>query len=156
MTSYSVSFPVDNGFLRRECPHCQSQFKWHHGPTEDRPASAVDPDVYFCPYCGETARPDEWWTRDQIEYAEQAALGPITHDLGDELKRSLGQIQGSGLFKVTFSVGENEPEPPAALHEPHDMTLVASPCHAWEPIKIVEDWTGPIHCLICGEQFVIG
>jgi hypothetical protein len=35
------------------------------------------------------------------------------------------------------------------------MLIVQSPCHPWEPIKIEEFWSGPIHCLVCGIQFAI-
>jgi hypothetical protein len=33
----------------------------------------------------------------------------------------------------------DEPEPPAALHEPNDMIIVAPPCHSWEPVKVLEE-----------------
>ena len=35
--SLSIELPLDSGFLRRECPNCQLEFKWHHGPTETTP-----------------------------------------------------------------------------------------------------------------------
>jgi hypothetical protein len=28
------------------------------------------------------------------------------------------------------------------------MIIVLSPCHPWEPIKIMEDWGEPVHCLV--------
>lgn len=148
--SYSIPFPLDDGFLRRECPACERQFKWHHGPTDEHPADAVDPDVYWCPYCGETAVPDQWWTREQAEYAAASVAGPALREMADELHRSVGQ---SGFLKI--SVSGDEPEPPSALQEPADMVAVQPPCHPWEPIKIAEDWPGPVHCLICGRRFAI-
>jgi hypothetical protein len=36
----SVSMPLDEGFLRRECRGCSRQFKWFHGSTDERPACA--------------------------------------------------------------------------------------------------------------------
>jgi hypothetical protein len=45
------------------------------------------------------------------------------------------------------------PEVPAALAEPSDMQIIASPCHSYEPVKIPDDAAGPFHYLICGEQF---
>ena len=153
---YSVSLPVDNGFLRRECPHCQRQFKWHHGPTDSRPPDAVDPNIYSCPYCGETAALGDWWTREQIEYVQRrTSSGPLIRSLAEETKRSLSNIDLGSLLRIGFSVKHNEPEPPPALHEPHDMMLVESPCHPWEPIKLVEDWNAPIHCLVCGQAFSV-
>jgi hypothetical protein len=47
------------------------------------------------------------------------------------------------------------PEVPAALAEPSDMQIIASPCHSCEPVKIPDDASGPFPCLICREQFAI-
>ena len=151
--SYSMTLPLDNGFLRRECPRCERQFKWHHGATDARPEDAVEPDVYWCPYCGETALPDDWWTAEQLEFATASAAGPVMRDIAEDFNRSVRQ-QPNSFLKV--SMKHDEPEPPSALHEPPDMVTVLSPCHPWEPIKIAEDWSGPIHCLVCGTTFAVG
>ena len=45
-----IALPLDNdGFLRRECPSCERQFKWFHGHTADRPDHYLDPPLYTCP-----------------------------------------------------------------------------------------------------------
>jgi len=43
------------------------------------------------------------------------------------------------------------------LVEPYDMTIVTSPCHTWEPIKVREGHVGPMHLsgLWCGILDVI-
>jgi len=148
----STRLPLDQGFLRRQCPECEREFKWHAGPTDDRPDDAVDPSVYWCPYCGITAPAGSWWTQAQIEFAKETIAGPAVKELADELQRSLGS-GGTGLIK--FSVDYQEPEPPAALQEPTDMVVVQSPCHPWEPIKIAEEWSAPIHCLVCGAEYAL-
>lgn len=89
MSSFSISLPADGTFLRRECPSCNRQFKWHHGPTDDRPEEEIDPSVYFCPYCGESALPDHWWTQEQAEYARQVSAGPIMREVTAELRKGL-------------------------------------------------------------------
>jgi hypothetical protein len=33
------------------------------------------------------------------------------------------------------------------------MVMVASPCHAYELIKIDEAWSDVLHCVICGASF---
>lgn len=151
MTSESMSLPLDSGYLRRECPHCERQFKWHHGPTDDRPDDADEPSVYTCPYCGETAPPDAWWTPEQLELARQTMVGPALRHIADELRDA---TRRSGGF-LTFDIKEDDPEPPTALHEPADMVVVTSPCHPWEPFKIADDWREPIHCLVCGDLFAL-
>lgn len=153
MNSYSVSVPVDDdGYLRRECPTCERQFKWHVGPTGDRPSDATDLAVYSCPLCGENAEPDQWWTQEQLDYVQAAAAGPIMEELNEELRKALS---GSyGLFEVTVE-SDRAPGPPAAIHEPNDLVIVQSPCHPWEPVKIPDDWNDTLHCLICGAEFAI-
>lgn len=147
-----MQMPLDEGFLRRECPHCERQFKWHHGATPDRPDDAVDPEIYFCPYCGDPAPEDHWWTAEQIEYAEQSIAGPVLRQLAAELRGSAGG-QRKSLFKI--SVTHDEVDAPNALQEPPDMVITQAPCHPWEPIKVTTEWTKPLHCLLCGERFAV-
>ena len=51
---FQVSLPLDSdGFLRRECPHCVQEFKWHHGPANEEAEAADEPAAYTCPLCGQ-------------------------------------------------------------------------------------------------------
>jgi hypothetical protein len=149
----SVSLPLDNGFLRRQCPQCDRQFKWHHGPTDDRPADFIDPPLYHCPYCGQTAGLTEWTTAEQREFMLAMMAGPALREVAHEL----GKIaKGANRGLIQLSVQQpDEPEPPDPLIEPHDMVVIASPCHPWEPIKAETSWREPFRCLVCGAQFAI-
>lgn len=148
----SIQLPLDAGFLRRECSRCERHFKWHHGPTDDRPSDGTDPDVYWCPYCGETAPPDNWRTAEQVEYIRASAVGPVVREAAHEFNRSQRSSKNS-FFKLSISY--DEPEPPQAMHEPSDMALVQSPCHPWEPIKVADDWRAPLYCIVCGLVFAV-
>lgn len=137
----SVSLPVDkSGFLRRECPTCERQFKWFHGSTKDRPDDFLEPENYFCPYCGVPSGHDTWWTPAQLDYARASVMGPISRYIGSELGSS---------SKV------NDHDVPDPLVEPDDMMMVEPPCHPFEPLKMADDWDAPLHCLMCGERFRI-
>ena len=149
----SVPLPLDGQFLRRECPNCARHFKWHNGPTEDRPDDVMDPPAYHCPYCGKAAPTDAWWTHEQLEFAQASVAGPAMRMVKQELEGVLKR-QKSDFLKFSVKSG-GEPGPPSPLAEPHDMISIASPCHPWEPIKVANDWNEPIYCLVCGEQFVI-
>lgn len=142
--SYSFSISTDShGFIRRECPSCHREFKWHVGPLANRPANAYDPPSYFCPLCGTPASHDEsWFTAQQRDYAQQMSVIVAQN----ELKNSLGkQFQ----FKPT------PVDIPPTPQEADDMEMVESPCHPWEPIKIPPDWTEVLHCLVCGAEYAI-
>jgi hypothetical protein len=151
-----VTLPLDpDGFLRRQCPRCERLFKWFHGTTEDAPLDLPDPEVYFCPYCGEESATDQWFTDEQVDYiqavAAQEALKLVDRELGSSIE-ALNRSSG-GLLKAEMDVPYSNP--PAPLVERDDMVAVSSPCHPHEPIKIAEFWEEPIHCLVCGELFTV-
>jgi len=149
-----ISLPVDeDGFLRRECPSCERQFKSYFGETADRPEDFLEPENYFCPYCGEPSGHDTWWTKQQLEYMQSAAVGPMLEEVTDELGRAFGNIRNDF---IKFDVKPPDPpEPPMPLIEPNDMLMVAPPCHRFEPIKVLEDWTEPLNCFMCGDSFTV-
>jgi hypothetical protein len=151
----SVSLPLDNdGFLRRECPHCMQEFKWHHGPANEEAEQAPPAEVYHCPFCGQPAGVDSWWTQEQLEYIQTAAMPSAIQSLEDEL---------DGIFRSTtrkhLSIKRtghlDSPESPMPLVEKDDMSIVTSPCHPYEPVKIPETAVSPFYCLICGSPFAL-
>lgn len=136
----NVSIPTDDdNFLRRECPACERQFKWHLGPISDGAAAEPEPSTYFCPLCGVPASTDQWWTKGQLEYARACAVPGILAQLSDE----------TGLRVESTS------ELPEAMVEPNDMDIVQSPCHPYEPIKVPTGHEPPIYCLVCGAAFAV-
>jgi uncharacterized protein YbaR (Trm112 family) len=47
----------------------------------------------------------------------------------------------------------HQPDPPMPLLEHDDMTMVAPPCHGFEPVKVADDWTEALYCLVCGQAY---
>jgi hypothetical protein len=73
--------------------------------------------------------------------------------IADALEQELKFSKNSGLtFKRGKADGPAEPDP---LVEPDDMAMVAPPCHPWEPVKVPEDASMPIHCVLCGQAFTV-
>ena len=144
----SISLPLDSdGFLRRECPTCERQFKWR--PSRDgEPVESTD--QYFCPRCGGAAGPDAWWTTEQVEHARLAVVPEAMQAVQDALGTAFKSSK-SMKFKPAKDLGEVLV--PNALHEPDDMVIVEPPCHPAEPVKVPENAPGPYHCLICGSPF---
>jgi len=144
-----VSVPLDSdGFLRRECPTCEREFKWlssEEGDSEPPPESG-----FFCPYCAIQAPSDSWFTKPQLALIDstvnQEVIGPALKELGQRL-RDIGR-QSGGLLKVDLE--SDQPRPADPLTELDDMRRVDFACHPTEPVKVVDDWTRPVHCLICG------
>jgi hypothetical protein len=78
-------------------------------------------------------------------------MGPALREVSTELGKALSGIEG-----LTYTPGRlDEPGPPAAMHEPADMVIVASPCHPWAPVKVPEDRVRRVHCLHCGTAFAV-
>lgn len=154
---FSVSVPLDpDGFLRRGCPTCQREFKWFDGRAEDTPDDWEEPEQYFCPYCGVAADAGSWFTQSQAAYIEQtlaAHASDLLRDDLDDIARGINR-QG-GLIRMSVSGDASGNPLPPPLSEYNDMVAVASPCHPFEPIKVVEGWVEPLHCLVCGSPYAV-
>jgi hypothetical protein len=161
----SISLPLDgDGFLRRECPTCEREFKWLPSLDADADEDAVAEtaeaadalESYYCPYCAVTAPPDAWLTKAQVTAAEEIVqrelIDPELHHLEREIDR-LNRSSG-GLIGIEVRLERDEPEPARELDESDDMRRVDFTCHPPEPVKVLDDWEGPVHCLICGEPAV--
>ena len=147
---FAVSIPLDeDGFLRRECPFCEREFKWLSVGEED----SSPPEGFCCPYCGERAQDDQWFTRGQLRVIEASVEENIVAPQLRELRDSLSGLADSsgGLLQFEVDAERQESSRPRRLTEPNDMVRVDFDCHPDEPIKIVEDWHGAVHCLICGQ-----
>jgi hypothetical protein len=149
--SVGMSIPLDgDGFLRRECPTCERELKWHAAQDDEEETPAPD-GGYYCPYCAVQAAPDAWWTKAQL-----AAANALLYDevVEPELKRFQGEIEKlnhpGGLIQLSSEISRGEDTEASDLSETDDMRLVDFACHE-EPVKVLDDWNGPVHCPICGQ-----
>jgi len=154
-----MSVPLDpEGFLRRECPTCERQFKWFVSQEAEAEAEAaaaaatVDDGGYFCPYCGVQAPTNAWWTKEQLQFAankvEREVVGPEL----DKYLRGLKDIERSsgGLIEVTPGPVEVPEEAEPLIETADDMRRIDFKCHPDEPVKVVPEWLRDVYCLICG------
>ncbi|HEC36332.1 MAG TPA: hypothetical protein ENI39_07345 [Anaerolineae bacterium] len=100
----TIPIPTDeDGLTGRECPsvECLGYFKIKFGTGlkgenfENLPC--------HCPYCGYTAGHDQFWTREQIEYAKSIALNRITTALRNdvrEMDRKLRRSSRGSLIQL--------------------------------------------------------
>jgi hypothetical protein len=166
-----LNFPRDtDGFLRRRCPGCHREFKWQlDHPGADRHIGPIGPPhrqstreklwaalkeirppeepvlLYHCPYCDKSAEGEDFTTPDQQQmlasFAKHEAFTPGVAEFAAGLARAEGR---------------SETLPLSTLPEANDMRLVTFACHPDEPVKVAEDYRGPLHCLVCGEMGVFG
>lgn len=149
---FSMSIPLDSdGFLRRECPTCEREFKWL--PTaEGEEATPTLAAGFFCPYCAVQAAPDAWLTQAQVDMATSIAYDEVVAPELESLKRSVEDLNRSsgGLMGIRADMTIEEPEPAGELTETDDMRRVDFACHPTEPVKVLDDWHREVHCLVCG------
>lgn len=151
----SYELPTDHdGFLRRQCPTCDQQFKWHAGPANEEAEQQPDDQVYYCPLCGTVANSDQWFTDDQLDLIQAEAHSATMPQLDHMLDEVLKGLSGPNI-KIKRTGHLETPAGPDPLVEPDDMLIVTSPCHAFEPVKVPADWSDPFHCLVCGEPFAV-
>jgi hypothetical protein len=130
-----VSIPLDaDGFVRRECPTCEREFKWLYTSGEEEGAETVADGGYFCPYCGVQAPGDAWLTQAQV-----ALIGNMV------------EIEVVGPMIKSFADVYDEPDRLDPLTEDDNMMRVDFACHPSEPLKVLADWRKAVRCLICGE-----
>jgi hypothetical protein len=66
-----VSFPTDeNGLTGRECPKCGKYFKVKFG-------TGLPTSTCICPYCGRKSDQQDFFTKEQIEYAKSVVLKEV-------------------------------------------------------------------------------
>lgn len=142
-----MSLPLDSdGFLRRECPTCEREFKWLHTPAGQQSVAAPEAG-YFCPYCGVQAPAGSWWTKPQVEAQHARVYDEVVKPKLDDLAESARRAS-TGFIKVDMKT-TGPPKPPP-LTEPDDMRRVDFACHPTEPVKVLDDWNQHVHCLVCG------
>ena len=147
-----MSIPLDSdGFLRRECPTCEREFKWLPDADSVAASDEMQDGGYFCSYCAIQAPPASWFTEAQIELAQNIVttevVGPMLKDFTRDIKNA-GHRSG-GMLSVTATY--DAPDEMDPLTEADDMKRVDFECHPAQPVKVLGDWDGQVHCLICGK-----
>lgn len=138
----SFGIPLDSdGFVRRECPTCEREFKWHISDDEDE-AADVPVGGYFCPYCAVQSSVDAWFTQEQLEVAQAVAIEQIV----DPMLRKTAKKMGGRYEK-----GRRDPVPDLD-DVVDDMRRVDFACHPAEPVKVANNWDRPVTCLVCGSS----
>ncbi len=166
-----ISLPLDDGFLRRECPLCHREFKilleehelvdlaqrgldsfMINQEGESSNDEEEDTNQYFCPYCGQEASDDGWWTQEQLAYIGIYAKNIMAKLVNENFIRPLKKTfrsQKSGLVSFRFEGKEMKQQEPWISPESDDMEVFKLPC-CERKMKIEENWPGTVHCYFCG------
>jgi hypothetical protein len=167
----TIALPLDeDGFFRRECPLCCKEFKILLSQEEltvlaqegldsfllDKKDKAVDSDKedgddkkeYFCPYCGQQALYDQWWTKEQLAYVHVVAENIIASIMNESFINPLkSSLRGNSFIK--FEAKELKQTEPWISPETNDMKVINLLC-CQKKIKVEENWNQKTHCYFCG------
>ncbi len=131
--SVSISIPPDaDGYLDRECPsqECLAQFKVHDDDWRDK----VRDEEVFCPFCRHVADSGKWFTKEQIEHAQDAAFAKVEQRLSSAMQRDAQRWnqrqQRNSFIRITMHVNDRPQDvllPPAAA-EPMRLKITCPAC----------------------------
>lgn len=102
--------PDADGYTGRECPICEKYFKIKFGT-----GLPGDPDCH-CPYCNHTGTQKEFWTKQQIEYAQSVAMHQLSGQFLKELKKLERRPDPHAMISIGFTV-KGSPAPIAYYRE---------------------------------------
>ena len=160
-----LELPRDaDGFVRRECPQCQRDFKTRPSrqdagilqrrlvslfPFENAHESFDEVADGWCLYCGHRAAADEWLTPAQQAHVESLARAWANHVRYEQMahvSRTLGVNP-----RPTFISTAPEALPGPMPQDADDQRLIPLLCCSDE-VKALWDWEGPLHCPRCGTR----
>lgn len=164
-----VQLPLDGGYLRRECPLCRRQFKvlltegeltqltdkllesFMVEKPEDLSDPAGEPEEagYTCPYCGQQAPSDSWWTQEQVDYFTTVVKNVMVRIMNEKFIRPMKRKFSRPGSLLQFRGRELKEESEWMAPEAGDLSVFDLPC-CGRKIKLEEGWKGAVHCFFCG------
>ena len=100
----------ENGYTGRECPICVKYFKIKFG------TGLSDATECHCPYCNHIGQHNEFWTKQQIEYAKSVAFNKISGQILSHLKKMEQRPNPNAFISIGISV-KGHPNPIAYYSE---------------------------------------
>ena len=92
-----------------------------------------------------------WPPTPQLEFSQGIAGPAVDRAVQDLITDAFKGVKG-----ISFEPNRNfslEIPTPNPLTEPDDMVIVEPPCHPNEPLKVPEEATARLYCLVCGLHF---
>ena len=126
-----------DGYLRRECPSCEREFKRIVAGSTANKESASN--WFFCPYCGFEAQASRWLTKAQVACTKNI--------VANHAEQRTSHV---GFKSLNFAAMRDRSDVAhETMTESNDMAVVHMTCHPNESIKIYEKWIGTVRCPVC-------
>lgn len=135
-----IDLPTDSdGFLPRQCPHCEQRFSIHGDSYEQGRYLNLR-----CPYCGMIEEFDEFLTEEQAEYSQATAQNEAREMAAKELEDALGDVF-DGVSSGSIDFGEIDTPSP---HLSHDTVRTICPNCEFR-YGVIEDSDEDSLCPVC-------
>lgn len=116
----SVNINEDkDGYVERECAECEKTFKIKPSTIDS------SSDKWFCPYCNHVGSYQNFFTKQQIEYAKAT----ITRQISDEFDQAVyDTVNSSGCMSITkYADQQPSPEMPFS-DQTYDLEIKCAEC----------------------------
>ncbi len=108
---YQISIrPDKDGYTGRECPTCEKYFKIKNGTGLPEATDC------HCPYCNHLGPQNEYWTKQQLEYAKSVVINKVSNDLIAQMKKMERKPDPHAFLSIGISV-KGSPAPIAYYSE---------------------------------------
>jgi len=170
MSTIQVFLPLDiDRFLRRECPYCKREFKievpdellrqedekftaeYLVEAEEKNEITETNEKEIHCPYCGQVAPANHWFTIEQLNYIQALARNWCIENLNREVFEKMQKNLSNKNQGITMKFNQQKLKIANAWInlERNDMRLTELPC-CHIGLKIQESWKEKIYCIECG------
>ncbi len=116
--TYNISIPKDDqGFVGRECPKCEKYFKL-------KPGTGLPTSECHCPYCDFKGISNDFFTKDQIEYAKSIAIKDIYKDVSNSISNMFKDLEREtrgGFIQFKVSSTNNHSNYPIKLYNEKEL-----------------------------------
>lgn len=166
---HNIPFPLDEeGFFRRQCPYCNREFKvllekdelnqlsnnqidsyLVESNNENNDNEHEEETEYTCPYCGQCAPKEKWWTQEQVDYIHVFLKNIVASLLNNQLIKPLKRTYNKSNSFLRFEGKEIEQVEPWISPEINDMVVFELPC-CNRKLKIDDSWLDITYCFFCG------
>lgn len=133
------------GFVRRECPKCEREFKIQTLEKDFLRPPVKNSDQVTCPYCKHRSNIDQWWTKAQVDYISEMQSFFLLNSIVP--KTSL-KMKSTSFVKVKVEVIEQKE--PVMKPEYDDMKRLSVGC-CERDIKVLDEWSGEVFCPDCSK-----
>lgn len=148
MSEIKLKFEIeadDDGYISFECPFCESIFSLSAGEfqSEDNIFNEL-----YCPYCGLVDEPNNFYTKEVIEQAQNLAINYIYDEINKAFAKMSKNINGK-YVKMTYKPLKNKKISKLKTEESNDVIFECKNCNNHIKVNYCIG-ESKIYCSYCG------